>query len=61
MGGMGVPAVAERHFRTSLADPASAGPCPVSAGHRGRGYPGIYQSPLQRFPIPIRRWGVVKR
>jgi len=46
VGCMGVPAVAECHFRTSLVYPASAGPCPVSAGHRGRGYPGMYKLPL---------------
>jgi hypothetical protein len=51
---MGVPSLAERHSKTRLA-------YLVSAGHRGSGYPGIDKPPVQRFPIPVRRWGVVKR
>jgi hypothetical protein len=51
---MGMPLLAERHFRTSLV-------CPARAGCYGHGYPGIAKPPLQRFPIAVRRWGVVKR
>ena len=51
---MGMPLLAERHFRTSLM-------CLASAGHYGYGYPGIAKPPLQSFPIPVYRWGVVKR
>ena len=51
---MGMPLLAERHFRTSLT-------CPVNAERCGHGYPGIAKPPLQSFPIPVYRWGVVKR
>ena len=54
MGCMGMPLLAERHFRTSLM-------CLVRAGRCGHGYPGIAKPPLQRLPIPVYRWGVVKR
>jgi hypothetical protein len=51
---MGMPLLAERHFRTSLM-------CPAGVGRCGHGYPGIAKPPLQRFPIAVCRWGVVKR
>jgi hypothetical protein len=51
---MGMPFLAVWHFIVSLV-------CPVSAGHCGHGYLGMAGPPLQRFPIPVRRWGVVKR
>jgi hypothetical protein len=51
---MGVLSLAERHSRTRLA-------YAVSAGHRGRGYPGIDKPSFQRFPRLVHRWGVVKR
>jgi hypothetical protein len=51
---MGMLSLAEGHFRTSLV-------CPAGPGRYGHEYPGIAKPPLPRFPVPVYRWGVVKR